>query len=153
MNMTTGIHNPFAPPEPRKPKEKKIDKFEIGHDTQEREQIAPPSVELDGKSYVLVFYGIETIQEAATKLMSLLYEVAKTNRPYLERFGIYVGPRIVKEDERALTLGGRQLTVYAPEDCHSEEAIYRRVAHALLGLPVRDMLKRFNARVFERGIR
>lgn len=151
--MATGIHNPFVTPEKPKPKEKKIDKFEIGRDTQEKILTIPPSVELDGRSYVLVFSGIDDIKEAAEKLMSLMYDVAKKHESYLARFGIYVGLRIVKEDERALTLGTRQLTVYAPEDCHNEEAIYRRVAHVLLGLQETEIMKKYQARVFERSIR
>jgi hypothetical protein len=151
--MATGIHDPFAPPEPRKPKEKKISKYEIGQDTHDGRKVVPPSVELDGRSYVLVFHGVDNLPDAANKLMSLMYEVAKKHKVYLAMLGIHVGLRVVKDDERALTIGSKQLTVYAPEDCHHEEAIYRRVAHALLGMQVKDILKQFDARVFERGIR
>jgi hypothetical protein len=149
--MSTGIHNPFAPK--KSVKKKKIDKISIGDvDTEQTSTYIPPTVQLDGGSFVLVMVNVDTIEKATNRLMDLMYQVAAKHSADLHRRGICVGPHLVREDEKAITLGGRQLTVYAPENNVDEEIIYRRIAHALICLPISDILKHNNVQVYERGV-
>jgi len=148
--MSVGIHNPFAP---RVKPVKKIDRHNIGDfDTESHIGKVPPTISLDGKNYVITFIGTDKVEEISTKLISLLYDVAKTHAPQLAKRGIYIGPRVVKDDERALTAKGRQITVYAPEDTSREEIIYNRIAHALLGLPIKNILAKHQVKVMERSM-
>lgn len=148
--MSTGIHNPFAP---RVKSPKKINKHEIGDfDTESHVGAVPPSISLDGKNYVITFMGTDKVEDVSDKLLSLVYDVAKVHTPQLAKRGIYVGLRVVKEDERALTSKGRQITVYAPEDTSREENIYNRIAHALLGLPIKNILAKHQVQLMERNM-
>jgi len=148
--MSAGIHNPFAPKVKTVPK---ISKYEIGDlDSEGHIGLKPPTISLDGVNYVITFIGTDKLENVGEKLISLVYDVAKEHTNYLTKRGIFVGPKVTREDERALTVGGRQLTVYAPEDCLNEEAIYRRVAHALLGLPIKAILTKHHVTIMERSI-
>jgi hypothetical protein len=148
--MSAGVHNPFAP---RVKPTKKISKHEIGDfDTESHLGKVPPSVSLDGKNYVITFIGTDKVEDISDKLISLLYDVAKVHTPQLAKRGIYIGLRRVKEDERALTSKGRQITVYAPEDTSREEIIYNRIAHALLGIPIKNILAKHQVKLMERNM-
>jgi hypothetical protein len=148
--MATGVHNPFGP---RQKPPNKISKHEIGDfDTESHLRRVPPTVSLDGLNYVITFVGTDKIDEVVDKLIALLYDVSKTHASQLAKRGIFAGPRIVKDDERAITSKGRQVTVYAPEDSSREEAIYSRIAHALLGLPIKNILVKHQVKLMERSM-
>lgn len=147
--MKAGIHNPFAK---RVVKEEKISKYEIGEvDTDAPIRIGP-KVHLDGGRYVIIIKDTDSAQIAIERLLTLMYTVAKTHERALNMNGVYVGPKLINMDERALTNKGRQLTVYAPEDTASEEAIYRRIAYTLLGLPLKTTYAKMGVEVYERNI-
>lgn len=147
--MTTGIHNPFAKKEKRDPK---IEKFAIGDLDTDVPPPLDPKVHLDGGRYVITIKNADTVEGAIERILTLMYTVAKTHESSLNRNGIYVGPKFVSDNERALTHKGRQLTVYAPEDCLKEEAIYRRIAYALLGIPLRSTYAKMGIEVYERSV-
>jgi len=146
--MKSGIHNPFAKKEN---KEAKISKFEIGDIDTDVPPAIPAVVHLDGGRYVIRIKDAEDVPTAIERLLTLTYVVAKTHEKELNLNGLYVGPRFVKDTERALTKNGRQLTVYSPEDCANEEAIYRRIAYTLLGLPLRQTYAKLGVEVMERN--
>lgn len=146
--MKSGIHNPFAK---KSDKEDKISKFELGDIDTDTPPPTPSMVHLDGGRYVIHIRDAEDISAAVERLLTLTYVVAKTHERELNLNGLYVGPRFVKETERALTRNGRQLTVYSPEDCAGEEAIYRRIAYTLLGLPLKQTYAKLGVEVMERN--
>lgn len=147
--MPAGVHNPFAK---RVPKEKKIEKFEIGDlDTDVPIEVSP-KVHLDGGRYVITIKDADSVQTAIERLLLLMYTVAKTHEKSMNLNGVYVGPKFVTENERALTHNGRQLTVYAPEDSIREEAIYRRLAYTLLGIPLKSVYAKMGIEVYERNM-
>jgi hypothetical protein len=147
--MKIGIHNPFAK---RVVKEEKISKYAIGEVDTDAPTRVGPKIHLDGGRYVIIIKDTDSAQIAVERLLSLMYTVAKTHERSLNMNGVYVGPRLVNTDERALTNKGRQLTVYAPEDAISEEAIYRRIAYTLLGLPLRTTYAKMGVEIYERNI-
>ena len=148
--MATGVHNPFGPT-PKKVR--KRDKHELGDlDTESHLGAKPPTVSLDGINYVITFIGTDKVEDVGNKLISLLYDVAKVHAPQLAKRGIHVGLRITKDDERALTYKGRQITIYAPEDTSREEVIYSRIAHALLGLPIKNILDKHQVTLMPRSM-
>jgi hypothetical protein len=147
--MPAGIHNPFAK---RVPKEAMISKFEVGDLDTELPVNVSPKVHLDGGRYVITIKNTDSAQVAIERLLTLMYTVAKTHERVLNLNGVYVGPRLVNNDERALTNKGRQLTVYAPEDSISEESIYRRIAYTLLGIPLKTTYAKMGVEVYERNI-
>jgi hypothetical protein len=147
--MTAGIHNPFAKKEKKEPK---IEKFAIGDLDTDNPLPVVPKVHLDGGRYVIIIKDADTVEGAIERILSLMYTVAKTHESAMNRNGVYVGPKFVSESERALTHKGRQLTVYAPEDCLKEEAIYRRIAYTLLGIPLRSTYAKMGIEVYERNV-
>lgn len=147
--MSVGIHNPFAP---RVKPKKKIDRLNLEDDTEAHIGVKPPTVSLDGINYVITFSGTDDISTLGEKLIALVYDVAKKHTYQLAKHGVYVGPRLVNDDERALTYKGQQITVYAPEDTTREESIYRRIAYALLGLPIKDILAKHQVKIMERSV-
>jgi hypothetical protein len=146
--MKSGIHNPFVKKED---KEAKLSKFEIGEIDTDVPQPIPPVVHLDGGRYVIHIKDAENVSAAVERLLTLTYAVAKTHERELNLNGLYVGPRFVKDTERALTRNGRQLTVYSPEDCAGEEAIYRRIAYTLMGLPLKQTYAKLGVEIMERN--
>ena len=147
--MTAGIHNPFAKKAKREPK---IDKFDIGDLDTENLPPTSPKIHLDGGKYVITIKDADTVEGAIERILSLMYTVAKTHESSMNRNGVYVGPKLVSDSERALTHKGRQLTVYAPEDCLKEEAIYRRIAYTLLGIPLKATYAKMGVEVYERSV-
>jgi len=141
-----GIFNPFA----KKKKPKKNPKSSLEEVNEAEGIYVPPSVTLDGDSYGITFIGLDDPKDAASKLVKLIVEINKTHPEELNRRGIYVNKKC-EPDELLLKDGDESITVYVGNDTQTEIPAYRRIAHTLLSIPVRELLVENQVSLYERG--
>lgn len=141
-----GIVDPFNEPK------KKVDipsPYDDPYGTADEERFlrAPPSLDLDGDSYVVRFTGGVTPETATEALVKLLYEVNANNRPHLVTHGVWVGT----EEDDSLVLKSPFGTVSVYRDAGGEIAAFRRIGMALWHLPDKRVLKKHQVKIIKRG--
>lgn len=131
---TPGIHNPFKKPEP------------------EVEEGVATSLTLDGDSYTLTFENttVNTVQE---RLFKLLYEVNKLYPSHLKNHGIHItkekGVPIRAFNMSTLITGQGPISVFNPTK--KEEEVFRRIAHTLMLLSIKSLLKEQGVSIIQRS--
>jgi hypothetical protein len=141
-----GIFNPFVTKKPQK----KNPKSSIEQINEEEGIIVPSTVTLDGDSYGITFKGVDTPEDAAERLVGLIYEVSLQHKEELNRHGVSAGEP-TKDDEVALHANDKHISVYIEDNVQDEVPVYRRIAHALLQLPIQKILRAHAAQIYERG--
>jgi len=151
--MTKGIFNPFR--KPGAPKKNFVGATDPKNprDTEYREETPKSTIRLDGDSYALQFNNIE-MEELHMRLEALLCDVIKDHRAALTAAGVSYVPKPetpeLSPGELRLETPKGFIVVYAGEG-GKEVDCFRRLAYALYGLPVRDILAKHQARVYKRG--
>ena len=147
--LSKGIFDPFT--KPRSKKKKKNPRMSTLEETNLEEGIfIPPSVTLDGDSYGLIIVGTSKPEKAAKRVVDIIYAVNSEHQDDLNMHGIFV-EKPAEEDEVILKAGNKYITVYVEPGTQDEVPLYRRIAHTLLRLPVRDILDHHKTKVYERG--
>lgn len=152
--MATGIHNPFKDPV----KKVKKPEFTATFDSDDSEKVAPtpPSIILDGGSYGIEIIGVTTPLDAGKKLLELLYSLDDAHKRKLRQQGVNVlspgsdVPDKLPVGQLMLVIGGKAIIVDVDPSYVNETPVYRRIAHAIIGLGINDTLKRHRMRVFTR---
>jgi len=145
----TGIVDPFEKP-PKKKKKPLHSPYDdpYGLASEEKYLRQPPSIDLDGDSYVIRFLdGNPTKEELTTKLTTLLYRVNEKYKDHLEQHGIWVG--FVISDTMTLKSSSGVISVYSTEK--TEIDVFRRIGHALWTLPDKQILKQQKTKIIKRG--
>lgn len=132
-----GVFNPYQEP-PEKKKE------------------GPPpdaSIRLDGDSYILEFQNVR-LNEIPSRLGNLIHDVREKHLSHMVRNGIELYPLKeifnLEKDELVLPTPKGHLVVYVGEGGKEVDA-YRRVAFALRGLPIADIMNKYQARIIARS--
>jgi hypothetical protein len=151
--VAKGIFNPFQ--KPGAPKKNFVGATDPKNprDTEYQEDTPKSTIRLDGDSYVLQFNNVE-VEELHKRLESLLRDVAKEHSAALTSAGVSflakpATPELSPGELRLETPMGF-IVVYAGED-GKEVDCFRRLAYALYGLPIKDLLAKHRARVYKRG--
>lgn len=150
--MPSGIFNPFKKQE--KPKQNYVGATDPKN-PRDTEYADPPksTIRLDGDSYVLQLNEVE-LEEVNARLEALLRDVAKEHSNVLSDAGVsfHTKPQIpeLRTGEMRLETPAGFIVVYAGEG-GKEVDCFRRLAYALYGLPINELLARHKARVYKRG--
>lgn len=151
--MVKGIFNPFN--RPGTPKKNFVGATDPKNplDTEYRDDVPKSNIRLDGDSYVLQINNVE-MEELHTRLELLVREVAREHGAALAAAGVsYVDKSATMElrpGEQRLETPMGFIIVYAGED-GKEVDCFRRLAYALYGLPIKDILDKYHASVYKRG--
>jgi hypothetical protein len=151
--VAKGIFNPFQ--KPGAPKKSFVGATDPKNPRDTEYQDEPPksTIRLDGDSYVLQFNDIE-LEDLNKRLETLLQEVSREHAPALTDAGVMFVPKPnipeLSEGQLRLETPRGYVVVYAGEN-GKEVDCFRRLAYALYGLPIKDILDRHNAKVYKRG--
>lgn len=152
--MPKGIFNPY-----QKPKKNFVSPTGAKPFNTEFQEASGGTIRLDGDSYILELAGAD-LKEVPSRLGALIYDVTQLEgcKDELARYGIRL--HLPQEkldlspeeliDTVILKTDAGFLQVHI-EDFSSEVGIYRRIAHALYCLPIRNILKKHRARIIVRG--
>ena len=152
MNQPTGVFNPIKETEEPKP------------DPRPWTRDAPPEpatesrgVRLDGDSFSIAFGSLDEddgTEEIAERLAKLLCDVNAKFRAELRECGIKVlSPTIayVTEPGEMALRSKTAVLVVATGATQDEASAFRVIGHALHALPIKEILKKHNAKLHVRG--
>jgi hypothetical protein len=147
--MPKGVRNPFnEPPKPKPNFKSAFDEIDT-----ESGQIDKPFITLDGGSFGLVITGVKSADDAAKLLVTMITDISKEHSHFLVRHGVRIGCT-VHAGEVILKTAEGSLTVFIGEDVDKkdkEELAFRRIASTLKKLSIKEVLAKYNVRVYERG--
>jgi len=152
MNRT-GIFNPYAEKKPP-PKRKNLT-LDRGISLAEEMGMTEPesSIRLDGGSFILELRQLD-LKDVPGRLGNLLKDVIQEHPAHMSDRGIQLVPRKeqfnANEDELVLPTPTGHLIVYVGSEMN-EDAAYRRIAHALMHLPIKNILAKHQARIIVRS--
>lgn len=140
----TGIINPFEEPKEAPPATAPYED-RYGLEEEEAPLRPKPQLDLDGDSYVIRFTNGPAVEDVASLLLDLLYEVNRKYPQHLERNGVHMEsqPR-----EGYLTLRNSRHVVSVYSD--SETTAFRRIGMCLWTLPDKTLLQKHNVKVIRR---
>ncbi len=148
-----GIFDPFKKEEEEVPKQDFISVFEKEPlDTESNLRHEKPSVTLDGDTYALKF-DYADLEIAKERLIKLFYAVNKQHPGVLSQNGIFVSTDTLdsRPDSLQFTNEHGTVQVYIGDDFPGDEStVFRRLAHVLRRLPVKQILDEYHVQVIER---
>ena len=150
-----GIFNPFAPPAPPKEKIPTWEEAIEARDAQREKDAAERSdITLDGGSHAIKFSNIrlEDLKESLGKLVKAVQEASPTMRRELRRGGVFISNQAILDVEahRLETPSGIIHVCDVPPG-KGETKVYQRLAYALCGLPIKNILAAHKASIITRG--
>lgn len=150
-----GIFNPFAPPAPPKERVPTWEEAMVAREKAlEKDASERHDITLDGGSYAIKFEKIKLteIKESLGKLVKAVQDASPQLAKELRRGGVFISNQAILDVEayRLETPAGIIHVCDVPPG-KGETKVYQRLAYALCGLPIKNILAAHKASIITRG--
>lgn len=143
---TTGIVDPFNEPKAEKPPIESPYDDPYGLASEEQYLRPPPTLDLDGDSFIIRFLGGVEPDNATEALVKLLYDVNTVAKAHLAQHGVWIGN--VEPQSMVLKSPFGTISVYGAAN---EIEVFRRIGATLWTLPDKNILKNHRVKIVRRG--
>jgi hypothetical protein len=150
-----GIFDPFAPPAPPKEKIPTWEEAMVARDKQlEKDAVERNDITLDGGSHALKFSRIrlDEIKESIGKLVKAVQDASPELSRELRRAGVFISNQAILDvDAHRLDTSSGIVHICDVPPGKGETKVYQRLAYALSGLPIKNILAAHKASIITRG--